>query len=242
MPIDGLAVGAALLSGLLGSLHCAAMCGGIAASSALGARRDDAFMTALRVNLARITSYTVAGAIAGGIGGGIVAVARIEALQLGMRMAVGAVLIVVALRLLDRRGRLGFLRAPGGQVWRWLAPLQRRLLPANTPTRQLGLGLLWGWLPCGLSGTLLFAAWFSADALQGAALMGAFGSGTLLTMLPLAWTGGRLLGGLERPPVRQFAGGLVLLAGVLTIGAPWLAQVPAMHGLLDALGCRGLVG
>lgn len=241
MPIDGLAIGAALLSGLLGSLHCAAMCGGIAASSALGARRGDAFLTALRVNLARIASYTAAGAIAGGIGGGIVALARIEALQLGMRMAVGAVLIVVALRLLDRRGRLGLLRAPGGQVWRWLAPLQRRLLPANTPTRQLGLGLLWGWLPCGLSGTLLFAAWFSADPLQGAALMAAFGGGTLLTMLPLAWTGGRLFGGLDRGPSRRFAGGLVLLAGVLTIAAPWLAQVPALHGLLEALGCRTLV-
>jgi uncharacterized protein len=242
MPLDWLAIGAALLSGLLGSLHCAAMCGGIAASSALGARRGDAFATALRVNLARIASYTVGGAIAGGIGGGIVALARVEALQLGMRMAVGAVLVVVALRLLDRRGRLGFLRGPGGQVWRWLAPLQRRLLPASTPARQLGLGLLWGWLPCGLSGTLLFAAWFSADALQGAALMAAFGGGTLLTMLPLAWSGSRVLAGFERGPSRQLAGSLVLVAGLATLGAPWLAEVPAMHALLDALGCRTLIG
>jgi uncharacterized protein len=239
MPIDWLTLGAALTAGLLGSLHCVAMCGGIAASVGLGARRDNAFATALRVNLARITSYTLAGAIAGGVGAGIVQIARVDALQLGMRMAVGLVLVVVALRLLDRRGRLGFLRAPGGRLWRWLAPLQRRLLPANTPTRQLGLGLLWGWLPCGLSATLLLAAWLSASAVQGGLIMAAFGTGTLV---PLSWSGSRLLLALDRPPARHLAGGLVMLAGLLTLAAPWLAQVPAMHGLLHSLGCASLVG
>jgi uncharacterized protein len=242
MPIDWLTLGAALTAGLLGSLHCVAMCGGIAASVGLGARRDNAFATALRVNLARITSYTLAGAIAGGVGAGIVQIARVDALQLGMRMAVGLVLVVVALRLLDRRGRLGFLRAPGGRLWRWLAPLQRRLLPANTPSRQLGLGLLWGWLPCGLSATLLLAAWLSASAVQGGLIMAAFGTGTLLTLVPLSWSGSRLLLALDRPPARHLAGGLVMLAGLLTLAAPWLAQMPAMHGLLHRLGCATLVG
>jgi uncharacterized protein len=242
MMIDWLSIGAALTAGLLGSLHCAAMCGGIAASASLGTRRESALAAALRVNIARVASYSIAGAIAGGIGGGIVQMARIDALQLGMRMAVGAVLIVVALRLLDRRGRLGFLRGPGSQVWRWLAPLQRRLLPATTPARQLGLGMLWGWLPCGLSGTLLFAAWFSASALQGSMIMAAFGAGTLLTMVPLSWSGTRLLSGLDRPGARGVAGGVVMLAGVLTLTAPWLAQIPAMHGLLQALGCGSLIG
>jgi uncharacterized protein len=238
MPFDWLAIGAALLAGLLGSLHCAAMCGGIAASTGIGARRGSAFATALRVNLARIGSYALAGAIAGGIGGGIVLVARMESLQFAMRMAVGLVLVIVALRLLDRRGRLGLLRAPAGQLWRWLAPLQRRLMPANTPMKQLGLGMLWGWLPCGLSGTLLFAAWFSASAAQGALLMAAFGTGTLLTMLPLAWSGSRLLSALDRGAPRQVAGALVLSAGVLTLAAPWLTQVPALHGWLVAMGCQ----
>jgi uncharacterized protein len=152
------------------------------------------------------------------------------------------VLVVVALRLLDRRGRLGFLRAPGGRLWRWLAPLQRRLLPANTPSRQLGLGLLWGWLPCGLSATLLLAAWLSASAVQGGLIMAAFGTGTLLTLVPLSWSGSRLLLALDRPPARHLAGGLVMLAGLLTLAAPWLAQMPAMHGLLHRLGCATLVG
>jgi uncharacterized protein len=237
MPIDWLAIGAALLAGLLGSLHCAAMCGGIAVSVTLGSRREAAFAGALRVNLARVSSYALGGAIAGGIGGGIVALARLETLQIGMRMAVGVVLVVVAVRLIDTRGRLGFLRLPGSGVWRWLAPLQRRLLPATTPARQLGLGVLWGWLPCGLSGTLLLAAWLSASALQGALVMLAFGTGTLLTMLPLAWSGSRAFAALDRSAARPAAAALVLGAGVVTLGAPWLAQVPALHGVLAALGC-----
>jgi len=234
--IDWLAVGAAFTSGLLGSLHCAAMCGGIAASGGLGAKPGTALATALRINLARIASYTLAGAIAGGIGGGIVAVANLDGLQLALRFALGLVLVVVALRLLDRRGRLGFLRAPGGRVWQLLAPLQRRLLPANTPLRQLGVGMLWGWLPCGLSGTLLFAAWFSASALNGGLLMAAFGTGTMATMLPLAWSGSRLRL-FEGSGRRAAAGGVVLAAGLLTMASPWLMQVPALHGWMAALGC-----
>lgn len=45
--------------------------------------------------------------------------------------------------------------------------------------------MLWGWLPCGLSTTLLAAAWLQADALNGALTMAAFGLGTLPMMLPL---------------------------------------------------------
>jgi hypothetical protein len=35
---------------------------------------------------------------------------------------------------------------------------------------------------------------------------------------------------------------IILFAGVLTLAAPWLMQVPALHGVLGALGCRPLPG
>ena len=55
MPIDLLVAGAALLSGLLGSLHCVAMCGGIATGlgAAAGGGRTN-FAAGLRLNLARL--------------------------------------------------------------------------------------------------------------------------------------------------------------------------------------------
>ena len=236
MPIDWLTLGAALLTGLLGGVHCAAMCGGIATGFSAMAPRPSWWL-ALQPNLGRVLGYTVAGLVAGGIGRGIVEVARLDWLGWGLRMAVGLVLVVAALRLLDRKGRLSFLSRSGNTLWQWLRPLQRRMLPANTPAKRIGLGMLWGWMPCGLSTTMLAAAWLQADARNGALTMAAFGLGTLPMMLPLTWAGARLGQRLQRGGFRTAAGLLVLLAGVLTILSPWLMQVPGLHGLLVALGC-----
>ena len=112
MPIDWLTLGAAALTGLMGGVHCAAMCGGIATGfSAMSARGG--WIAALEPNLGRVLGYTLAGVIAGAFGHGILDLARADWLVIGLRAAVGLVLIVAALRLLDRRGRLGFLSRPG---------------------------------------------------------------------------------------------------------------------------------
>ncbi|MDI9238612.1 sulfite exporter TauE/SafE family protein [Lysobacter sp. LF1] len=234
MPIDWLTLGAASLSGLLGGAHCAAMCGGIASTFSANARTSIA--PAVEANLGRIGGYVIAGAIAGGLGHGIVGVARVEGLATGLRMLVGAVLIVVALRLFDRKNRLGFLGGPGSRFWQALRPLQQRLLPADTRAKRLGLAMLWGWLPCGLSTTLLAAAWLQASAWHGALTMAAFGLGTLPVMLPLTWSGARF-GRWLQTRWRHAGAALVMMAGVTTIAAPWLMQVPAMHSVLGALGC-----
>jgi hypothetical protein len=180
----------------------------------------------------------LAGAIAGGIGSGILDVARMQWLALGMRVLVGSVLVLIALRLMDRGHRLGFLSRPGAKAWRWLQPIQRRLMPADTRMKRIGLGMLWGWLPCGLSTTLLMAAWFQATALNGALTMAAFGLGTLPVMLPLTWSGARLGRWLQQPVRRTMVGWMVLSAGVVTMTSPWLMRIPALHGALAALGCH----
>lgn len=239
MPIDWLTLGAALLAGLLGGVHCAAMCGGIATGfSAMSPRGG--WLPAMEVNIGRVGGYVVAGAIAGGFGQGIVRIARLDWLMLGLRMMVGVVLVVVALRLLDQRGRLGFLSRPGAGIWPLLRPLQQRLLPADTHFKRLGAGMLWGWLPCGLSTTLLAAAWLQATALNGALTMAAFGLGTLPMMLPLTWSGARLGRWLQDPIRRGGAAILVLGAGLVTLAAPWLMKVPVLHSVLSALGCVAL--
>lgn len=240
MPIDWLVIGGAMLSGLLGGAHCAAMCGGIAAG--LSVRQRGGWWVALQPNLGRILGYTIAGTVVGGIGHGLLDIARVPELTLVLRATVGLVLIVAALRLLDRRGRLSFLGAPGGRLWQWLRPLQRRLLPADSAGKRVALGLLWGWMPCGLSTTLLAAAWLQASALHGGMTMAAFGLGTLPVMLPLTWAGSRFGQRLQRGGWRTAMGLGVLFAGLLTLAAPVLMQAPAVHGVLAALGCRSLRG
>ncbi|ASR44656.1 hypothetical protein BEN78_16075 [Xanthomonas citri pv. mangiferaeindicae] len=235
MPIDWLVVLAALTSGLLGGLHCAAMCGGIATGFS-AASPAGGWPHALQVNLGRVGGYVLAGAIVGGFGHGLVGVFGNPWIGFGLRMLLGVALVLVALRLFGRGG-FDLLRRPGARLWAWLQPLQRRLLPAETAPRRIALGMLWGWLPCGLSLSLLTVAWMQASVPGGALTMAAFGLGTLPVMLPLTWSGQRMGRWLQRPRLRALAASLVLAAGVLTLAGPWLMQVPALHGPLSAMGC-----
>ncbi|QNN47284.1 sulfite exporter TauE/SafE family protein [Thermomonas brevis] len=241
MPVDLLVLGAALLTGLLGGAHCVAMCGGIATGFSVHSRGG--WWAALQPNLGRVGGYVLAGALVGGLGGGLLGIARIPQLGIAMRALVGIVLVVAGLRMLDRRGRLPrFSGGPGNRLWQALRPLQRRLLPADTAGKRIALGMLWGWMPCGLSTTLLAAAWLSASALHGALTMAAFGLGTLPVMVSLTWAGARIGQRLQRGAFRNAAGLLVIASGLLTLAAPWLMRLPAMHGVLAALGCRSLPG
>ena len=238
MPVDLLVLGAALLTGLLGGAHCAAMCGGIATGFSVGSR---GWWAAVQPNLGRVIGYVLAGVIVGGIGGGLLGIARMPWLGITMRALVGSVLIIAGLRLLDRGNHLPrFFGGPGHRLWQWLRPLQRSLVPADTAGKRIALGMLWGWMPCGLSTTLLAAAWLQASAAHGALTMAAFGLGTLPMMVPLTWAGARFGQRLQRGPWRTGAGLLVIGSGVLTIAAPWLMRLPALHGVLEALGCRSL--
>jgi hypothetical protein len=56
-------------------------------------------------------------------------------------------------------------------------------------------------------------------------------------MLPLTWSGARLKLWLQHGRWRIAAALLILTAGLLTIAAPWLMHVPALHDALAALGC-----
>ncbi len=264
MTLDWLVLTAALLSGVLGGVHCAAMCGGIAttllsgttlsngATSSNGATPSNSasvrgrtsptalWLHALQPNVGRVLGYAVAGAIAGGVGHGLVAVVQHPGFALALRVGVGAVLMMIAFRLLAPRGRFNPLARPAQALWQALRPLQRRLLPADTAFKRICVGMLWGWLPCGLSATMLAAAWLQADAVNGALTMTVFGIGTWLVMLPLTWSGARLGQRLQRGGFRAAAGALLMVAGLLTITSPWLMQAPALHDALAALGCRPL--
>ncbi|GAB2521342.1 sulfite exporter TauE/SafE family protein [Lysobacter humi (ex Lee et al. 2017)] len=235
MPVDVVTLAGALLTGLVGSGHCAVMCGGIATGfSAMSPTAGWRYV--IEPNLGRVLGYAAAGAIAGGVGHAIVDVASLPWLPTALRVATGLVVLLIGLRLCLSQTATRATSLQGG-VWSLLRPIQRRLLPANTCTRRLALGALWGWMPCGMSTALLTAAWLQADAGDGALTMAAFGLGTLPVMLPLTWSGQHVGRRLLRGGARRALGGIVMLAGAITLAAPWLAQVPGLHDALVALGC-----
>jgi hypothetical protein len=236
MGIAWLTLLSALLTGLVGSGHCAVMCGGIATGFPAMAPRAN-WRYVVEPNLGRVLGYAMAGAIAGGIGHAIVDVAALPWLRTGLRAATGIVMIVIGLRLVAANRAASPYSSLGGGLWRVLKPLQRGLLPANTSGKRLALGALWGWMPCGLSTTMLTAAWLQAGAANGALTMAAFGLGTLPVMLPLTWSGLRVGRRLLQGSTRTAVGAGVLLAGLVTGAAPWLMAVPALQGPLRMLGC-----
>jgi uncharacterized protein len=100
-PMDpgALSLGAAFVAGIAGSGHCLGMCGGIA--GALAMRRPQAsFGTkagyALAYNLSRITSYAVAGALAGLLGRTLLNAVDVKPLSIAFRVVAGAIMIAAA--------------------------------------------------------------------------------------------------------------------------------------------------
>jgi uncharacterized protein len=239
MPIDIILLSAAFLSGLLGSTHCVLMCGGIA--TAIPAQVSSSpFSNALLLNSARVLAYTLAGIVVGSISTGFIRLIPIETLSIMARAAVGVVLLLVAIRLFDTKARFSWLNKPNQWLWRFLKPLQKHL-PKNPGLRMIAQGFLWGFLPCGLSGTMLIAAWLSASPIQAGLIMMSFGLGTLPAMTALSWSGVRLGGLLTKPKNRVIGSSIIAAAGIITVLAPWLSTIPILHSSLAALGCSSIV-
>jgi sulfite exporter TauE/SafE len=159
------------LGGLASGLHCAGMCGGIAAGFSL-LHKDEIWKRQLAFNAGRITSYAAAGAAAGALGSAAYAAAVLP-----------QTFFYSSPRAVRLRITLGLPPLPLWKnqrpVWRRIQPLAARLLPARTQPQAYAAGLAWGWLPCGLVYGALAAAVFSGGAAQGAVAMAAFGAGTL---------------------------------------------------------------
>jgi sulfite exporter TauE/SafE len=214
--------------GLLGSVHCAAMCGGIVGALSLAPQRVTSFPVPVRVarahpalasilayNFGRIGSYAFAGALAGGAAGSARTLAGLPALQAGGYWLANLMLVALGLYLMDAWRGLAMLEQGGRALWRHVQPLTRRVGPPDTPAKMVATGFLWGWLPCGMVYSALVTAMLSGSAAGGAALMFAFGLGTLPMLLALGAAGSTLRAFTSRRQVRVASGLLVLGFGVL---------------------------
>ena len=209
----------AFVVGLLGGVHCLAMCGGIVGALTLGqggarASEPGFWLLQLAYNLGRLTSYVVAGALAGGLGLLLASAGPLGQAQKLLNLLAGLFMILLGLYLAGWWGGLARVERAGGLLWKHIEPLGRRLLPVRSPWQALLLGMVWGWLPCGLVYSVLIWSLAAGGMMQGALLMGAFGLGTLPNLLLMGAAAGWLAGTLRRPAVRRIAGFLVILLGL----------------------------
>jgi sulfite exporter TauE/SafE len=183
------ALTAALALGLLGSLHCALMCGplAVAGCGVTGSRARPALV----YFCGRLVSYTFAGAVFGVLGARAAQILSLDQWQRWALVAVAAAALFKGIRLLTAP-------APRLIAIGSIKPKQRpsqlaRLVTSLVPRRALPLGLATGALPCGLlaGGWALAAA--TGNPLSGALLMAAFSLatapgllGSLLVAAPLS--------------------------------------------------------
>lgn len=237
----GVALLAALIGGFAGGLHCAGMCGGIvqALCSSAGSgplRRKLNYLAAY--NAGRIGSYAIAGALAGAVGEAGLLTRAAPVLQPVFFAFASLMLIALGLYLAGALPALTRIEAAGSRLWASVQPLTRHLLPVDSLARALGLGALWGWLPCGMVYAVLLAALALASWWQGALLMLAFGAGTLPNLLGLGFIAGAL-GTLRRKSrARMLAGCLVAAFGVYSLGSVAHSSSQAGDGTL----CRVVPG
>jgi sulfite exporter TauE/SafE len=225
MPVE-VTLTSAFLVGLLGSTHCIAMCGGIVGALTMGlapaARRSPWALLPylLAYNIGRIASYAVSGALLGLLSAQVLRITTPAGAQLFTRIVAGGFMIAFGLYLSGWWPVLTRLESLGAKLWKHIEPIGRRFLPVNHPLKALALGLVWGWLPCGMVYSALAWALVSGSATDGALLMLAFGLGTLPMLLALG-AAARWLGHLARQRwLRVGAGVVLILFGLYFMLAP----------------------
>ncbi|MCB0663416.1 MAG: sulfite exporter TauE/SafE family protein [Saprospiraceae bacterium] len=202
----------AFIMGLLGSLHCAGMCGPIALAIPGTEQTPLAMgMRSLSYNLGRTLTYSAMGLVFGLLGASV----RLAGFQSSLSLIMGVMMIAIAFFTLDFEKKL--LQIP--LLTRFYGMVQirlGRLLKMKGVQGALGIGILNGFLPCGLVYAAVFGAISTGNALQGAAYMALFGLGTIPLMFSIAFAGQWMHASL-RAKLRQMVPYFLTIVGILLI-------------------------
>lgn len=208
-------LGSILASSLLGSPHCAAMCGGFACFYARdrGGRRP--WLAPLAYHGGRLASYLLLGALAGALGAGVDAAGRFAGLARPAAVLAGTLMVAWGTATLLRAwGR----RIPGaslGFAHRLLRRALQRLERRPPALRAAALGLLTTLLPCGWLYVFVATAGGTGAPVPGALVMAVFWLGTVPVLAGLGAAVQQLSGPLRRRlPVLTAA--VLVLIGLLT--------------------------
>jgi sulfite exporter TauE/SafE len=209
------ALTAVFLVGLLGGTHCLGMCGGIVTALTVRMPRERPRWTLhLAYHAGRITTYALAGAIAGGLGSAALRLGGLLPAQVALYVVAQLMLVALGLYLLGVSRYLDPLERAGRLMWARVQPAASALFPVRTAARGYAVGMLWGLLPCGLVYSVLVTALVSGSAAFGVLTMLAFGAGTLPSLLAAGTVFPALARTRGGQAARRLAGTLVIAFGL----------------------------
>lgn len=225
----GMSFGALFVVGLMTSLHCVSMCGGInlAQSASAAKRKDKPVRVNLLYNLGRIISYTVTGGIVGALG---TTISVTPAVKAGVQIVAAVFMLIMALNLL---GSFSWLRQMSISLPKGLIP---RFLGKSAKHSSFVIGLVNGLMPCGPLQSMQLYALSAGSWWMGALSMLFFSLGTVPLMLGIGYLGGRL---------NQRHAGYIRIASALLVvmmGMSMLSNGLALAGVNTAAPAMGVTG
>ena len=219
----------ALVTGLVGSLHCIGMCGPIAIALPLG-NKSWGYKTlgSLTYNIGRTLTYGVLGGLFGLLGKGI----QMAGLQQWASIIIGIAMIVSVIFPAIFKSKVKIDQLLTGYASRLISQF-KRLFKQSSISSLFVIGLLNGLLPCGLVYVAIAGAINTNDLLSGIGYMIIFGLGTIPVMfvIPIA---GNIIGTGIRRKLRGVVSVFIVLLGVLfimrgmSLGIPYISPKSKM--------------
>lgn len=210
-------ISGAFFIGFAAQTHCVGMCGPVIGILGMN-NAYKRIPAAILYNLGRISTYTLLGVI-----GGLIAasVSDITLIQYIIRYVAGAIMIFIALQLFGLPQALSWIERPFQSIWKPIQKFSQRFFPIRTAKGTYLVGMIWGLLPCGAVYGPLAVAMGAGSVAKSAAIMFAFGLGTLPIMLGLAIFGNFVGHFFAKKGVRMIAGLVVLIMAIYYLG--WIA-------------------
>lgn len=223
MPVSNELVGSAFLMGLAGSFHCIGMCGPLAFSLPVSHHNKiNRISAGLIYNAGRIFSYSLIGLLLGSFGDLVIAVKWQDKLS----FILGAVILFYL--IIPKR----YFHLPTGKIFGSpFTMIQRqlgKLIKAKKLRSLFFIGLLNGFLPCGLVYLALTSAMVSADPLSGSMFMLFFGLGTFPLMFGTVLIGNYLSQSIRARmqhavPIFLFFMAILLILRGMELGIPFIS-------------------
>jgi len=208
---------AVFAASVLGSLHCAGMCGAFLAI-AIGDDHDRVARQAA-YHLGRLITYTSLGLAAGAAGKLLNIAGALAGIRPIAAILAGSIMVVFGIVTLLRMRGVSLSRMPLPQAWTNLLKRGHELAARRSPnTRALMIGLLTTLLPCGWLYAFAVTAAGTGSPALGAATMAAFWLGTLPALVALGMGLQRALGPLGKK-IPAITAILLVIVGLHTLVA-----------------------
>ena len=217
--------------GLITSVHCIAMCGGINLSQCIHSNEEvnnksklSIFIPSLLYNLGRVVSYTLVGFVIGLIGyilGGGQEVGLSLVVQGILKIVAGFFMVIMGINMLDL---FPYLRKFTIRVPNFIA--KKVGTQKVKATRPFIVGLLNGFMPCGPLQSMWIVALATGNPFAGALSMFLFSIGTVPLMLGL----GSIVSALGK----KFTNKVMLVGSILVVvlGLAMISQGGSLSGFI----------